>query len=411
MFNFVNRSNFIIRVLNSSGVIVFSSLPKTNVEFCCVSTSSSAGIWANVGDVQSNILTRTNTFIGTTSDSIQTATIVNLNTTQWVYINATFIKVFTLNLSTGAITETATLNHSRSVSYPRGVLIGTNKVLLAANSVSISTAFVITVSGSTITLGASFTFASVAQNQWYNSQSTLAYVDVDKAVISYTGDNNNLFAQLLIVSGTTVSFGGGVQTSSQALFGSVSTIGTNKILATYPQSTNGSYLVRILTVSGTSLTQSSGNIYWLYTNTNSMRASSSGYLSGSVGVLIDSSTTVGRMLSINFIGTSGSNPTSLGSLVIPAFDEIVSVTGNTVQLSVDKVSDNICLITAVSNGIYHNMFLIDVSKMELISRKALYLGGVGGVTVGNQNPISSNSEGVVLFKPNDQIYLNSLKVF
>jgi hypothetical protein len=142
--------------------------------------------------------------------------------------------------------------------YITTTLVSSDKVLVCYSNVSNSNylyAQILTISGTTITAS-----TPVKCNSYYSQYITTTLVSSDKVLVCYCNVSNNgyLYAQILTISGTTITASTPVQCNSCGSW-DISTIrvSSDKVLVYYYNSNNGGYLyAQILTISGTTITAS-----------------------------------------------------------------------------------------------------------------------------------------------------------
>jgi hypothetical protein len=114
---------------------------------------------------------------------------------------------------------------------------------------------ILTISGTTITAS-----TPVQCNSYYSDYITTTLVSSDKVLVCYRNDSNSnyLYAQILTISGTTITASTPVQCNSYySDFITTTLVSSDKVLVCYSNVSNSSYLyAQILTISGTTITAS-----------------------------------------------------------------------------------------------------------------------------------------------------------
>ena len=137
--------------------------------------------------------------------------------------------------------------------YSRLCQISTDKFILVYTenaTFNLGRAVVVSVSGTTATLGTPVSFSSTSADYL-----SIAKLDTDKAIVCYR-ENNTGVANVLSVSGTTISVGSQkTYETGDCFYHSVCQIGTNKVLVAYRDSGNSGYgTACAMSVSGTTIT-------------------------------------------------------------------------------------------------------------------------------------------------------------
>ena len=144
--------------------------------------------------------------------------------------------------------------------YPRLCQISTDKFILVFTenaTLNYGRAVVVSVSGTTATLGTPVSFNSTGADYL-----SIAKLDTDKAIVCYR-ENNTGVAKVLSVSGTTISVGPQkTYETGDCIYNSVCQIGTNKVLVAYRDSGNGNYgTACALSVSGTTISSGTPAVF------------------------------------------------------------------------------------------------------------------------------------------------------
>lgn len=160
-----------------------------------------------------------------------------------------YAQVIQRDASTNVITmgtpvQLETNNNSTSPWYLDAVKINTDKILWIHSSTS--NARVMTISGTTITLGTAVAFTAGA-----DSEITIAYLDTDKAIITYNESSDGK-ARVITVSGTTITMNTVASMGENAKQCYVEPNTTTTAQVTYYVGTQQK--TRVLSVSGTTVT-------------------------------------------------------------------------------------------------------------------------------------------------------------
>jgi hypothetical protein len=114
---------------------------------------------------------------------------------------------------------------------------------------------ILTISGTTITAS-----TPVQCNSYYSNYISTTLVSSDKVLVCYRNVSNGyyLYAQILTISGTTITASTPVQCNSyNSIYISTTLVSSDKVLVCYRNVSNGGYLyAQILTISGTTITAS-----------------------------------------------------------------------------------------------------------------------------------------------------------
>jgi hypothetical protein len=161
--------------------------------------------------------------------------------------------------SSGSITASTPVQcNSYYSNYISTTLVSSDKVLVCYRNGSNGGylyAQILTISGTTITAS---TPVQCNSNNSYDISTTL--VSSDKVLVCYSNNSNNyyLYAQILTISGTTITASTPVQCNSYNSYDITTTlVSSDKVLVCYRNVSNSSYLyAQILTISGTTITAS-----------------------------------------------------------------------------------------------------------------------------------------------------------
>jgi hypothetical protein len=142
--------------------------------------------------------------------------------------------------------------------YISTTLVSSDKVLVCYRNISNSNylyAQILTISGTTITAS-----TPVQCNSYYTRDISTTLVSSDKVLVCYYNVSNNsyLYAQILTISGTTITASTPVQCNSNNSYDiSTTLVSSDKVLVCYRNVSNSNYLyAQILTISGTTITAS-----------------------------------------------------------------------------------------------------------------------------------------------------------
>jgi hypothetical protein len=147
--------------------------------------------------------------------------------------------------------------------YISTTLVSSDKVLVCYRNGSNNSylyAQILTISGTTITASTPVQCNSyVSNNSYYFNFISTTLVSSDKVLVCYSNGNNSyLYAQILTISGTTITASTPVQCNSyNSIYISTTLVSSDKVLVCYRNGNNGGYLyAQILTISGTTITAS-----------------------------------------------------------------------------------------------------------------------------------------------------------
>jgi hypothetical protein len=156
---------------------------------------------------------------------------------------------------TGSPTQ---INTGTNTTWIRSALISTNKAIVVYNNPANSnfgTANVISISGSTITVGTSFVFESAN-----TTHTDVVGINTDKAIVVYQDQPNSNYGTsvVLSVSGTTITAGSvAVFKTANSQYNRVVKLATDKAMVVYRDGSNGYGRAKVLSVSGTTISQGS----------------------------------------------------------------------------------------------------------------------------------------------------------
>jgi PhoPQ-activated pathogenicity-related protein len=169
-----------------------------------------------------------------------------------------YAQILTISGTTITASTPVRCNNSYFPIYISTTLVSSDKVLVCYrnnNNNYYLYAQILTISGTTITV------STPVQCNSNNSDSiTTTLVSSDKVLVCYCNSSNNgyLYAQILTISGTTITASTPVQCNSySSIYISTTLVSSDKVLVCYSNNSNGYYLyAQILTISGTTITAS-----------------------------------------------------------------------------------------------------------------------------------------------------------
>jgi hypothetical protein len=173
--------------------------------------------------------------------------------------NSRYLYAQILTISGTTITASTPVQCNSYSSYDISTtLVSSDKVLVCysnGNNGGYLYAQILTISGTTITAS-----TPVQCNSYYSDYITTTLVSSDKVLVCYRNDSNSnyLYAQILTISGTTITASTPVQCNSYySDFITTTLVSSDKVLVCYSNVSNSSYLyAQILTISGTTITAS-----------------------------------------------------------------------------------------------------------------------------------------------------------
>jgi hypothetical protein len=173
--------------------------------------------------------------------------------------NGNYLYAQILTISGTTITASTPVQcNSYNSNYISTTLVSSDKVLVCYRNGSNSYylyAQILTISGTTITAS-----TPVQCNSYYSSYITTTLVSSDKVLVCYRNGSNSyyLYAQILTISGTTITVSTSVQCNSyDTEYISTTLVSSDKVLVCYRNGSNSYYLyAQILTISGTTITAS-----------------------------------------------------------------------------------------------------------------------------------------------------------
>lgn len=255
LYQLRNIGSYSFKVLDSTGGGVCDVAPTTDVYCWLTDNSTVAGVWVSsaktpvlqvgLNTVFNNSITSKVASAGITSTSTLT---LYVDTSNSNYVKAAIV---TINDGVQSIGTPTTVNAVSSAGQPdvKLVQVSANKFIAfygVVQNPNPAKARVLTVSGSTITVGAEVTVYSDGTNSV--TYLSLAAINTDKAVATYYV-NNSLYACVLSVSGTTITVNSAViVTSSISNYAVVAKCATDKAVVAY-----GARSANVLTISGTTV--------------------------------------------------------------------------------------------------------------------------------------------------------------
>lgn len=261
--------------------------------------------------------------------------------------------------------------------------IGTDKFLLVfqADTAGVAAgikAVVITVSGTTVTVGSVQGIETLGNLNWGNA---VAKLDTDKGIIFYKKDSDSkLYSQVITVSGTTITTNTpvNIDTHTSNLRVSADQLSTNNAVIVYNDSGAGTILYgNTISVSGTTptiaaqqtiLTQ--GGAAAIY---NSIRAISSTKIllcyNDGAGAIVDKAANV---------AISGATMTLSSTLTLS------SITGNTYSYGMNIISQTYALISYYTTSTSYELRFLNISGSAptSISTQTLAVGTTSGIRLG-----------------------------
>jgi hypothetical protein len=168
-----------------------------------------------------------------------------------------YAQILTISGTTITASTPVQCNNNNSY-YISTTLVSSDKVLVCYRNVSNSNylyAQILTISGTTITAS-----TPVRCNSYGSYYISTTLVSSDKVLVCYrnVSNSNYLYAQILTISGTTITASTPVQCNSYySDFITTTLVSSDKVLVCYRNYSNNSYLyAQILTISGTTITAS-----------------------------------------------------------------------------------------------------------------------------------------------------------
>jgi hypothetical protein len=413
MFNFVNRSNFIIRVLDANGVLLFPVQPSSTAIIACTNTSSASGVWSSLNGVVFGRVTNTTTFLFTGAVYEYGSAICEVDTGKFIVVynsgSAKMAVVVSVSPS-GVVTTGTVFSTGVSANQIEMCKVAQNKVALVYVTTSLYVN-ILTINNLTITQ--SVNNLGIAAPDF----ATVCPLSTDKFIISTSSTNQRL--HLITVSGTTLSLASSIQlmTGTVQIRGTtVARISDTKVLAMYLDSGTFIRSFKIITISGTNLSAGAADLYSATHLDGSPSAISGGYSSGKYAVSVTSmhtSLTGDRMGGIyfTFFDTSTTAVRKVGSIRLNDLAAAASGVAHFNDIRAEKISDSVCLVVATADY-QTRMYLIDVASQEILSVR----GGNGAYINTSPNAkIAFNSDGMgvklfSLFNSSAQHSLN-LEVF
>jgi hypothetical protein len=169
--------------------------------------------------------------------------------------NYLYAQILTISGTTITASTPVQCNSNNSY-YISTTLVSSDKVLVCYRNVSNSSylyAQILTISGTTITAS-----TPVRCNSYYSDYISTTLVSSDKVLVCYRNGSNNsyLYAQILTISGTTITASTPVRCNSyDSDYISTTLVSSDKVLVCY-NGNNGYLYAQILTISGTTITAS-----------------------------------------------------------------------------------------------------------------------------------------------------------
>lgn len=196
------------------------------------------------------------------------------------------------------------------------ILLGTNKVLAYINGNDLYCCS-ITGTGSSATFTVSTT-TGVKTGAGSVTRLALKQVDVDKALIIESENNNTVYARLVTYSGTTATLGTGVAVDTSSVFGEACVLSTTQALYTYGKASD--FRGVILSFSGTTITVNTSVVMGAY-NTMQDSTLTAVKITSTTVLIVGANESAGFQVgkTVTYVSVSGTTITATQSVLTNGF--------------------------------------------------------------------------------------------